>query len=80
MLVVDPGSPATGAVFDPASRLVFAMSADNIDQVYVAGELKVKNGGLLGQDIAEIQRQTVARVEVIRAAQAQAAATGAAAD
>ena len=56
------------------------MSADNIDQVYVAGELKVKNGGLLGQDIAEIQRQTVARVEAIRAAQAQAAATGAAAD
>eukprot|EP00903_Cladosiphon_okamuranus_P004419 g4417.t1 len=44
ILVINPDSPATGAVFDPASHLVFALSADNIDQIYVAGELKVKNG------------------------------------
>lgn len=73
LLLVDPSSPASGAVFDPASHLVFAMSADNIDQIYVAGELKVNNGELLGQDMAAVQAETEQRVATIRAAQAAAA-------
>ncbi len=65
-LIVDPARPGTGAVFDAAATLVFACSAANIEDVYVAGEKLVENGTALKYNMADIQAELVKRVDQIR--------------
>ncbi len=64
-LVLDPDSPATGALFYPAAHIVAAMSADNIDAVYVDGKLRVKNGEILERDMGQVQQEVEKRVAAI---------------
>ncbi|WP_167854781.1 amidohydrolase family protein [Mangrovimicrobium sediminis] len=68
-LVLDPDSPATGALFYPAAHIVATMSADNIDAVYVDGKLRVKNGEILEQDMDLVQQEVEKRVADIVARQ-----------
>ena len=65
-LIIDPDAPVTGALFDAAATLVFSCSADNIQQVYVAGKLLVEDGKVLGHDLAGIQEEIKQRVSRIR--------------
>ena len=73
ILIVDPRFPLTGSVTDAAATLVFACSAANIDQVYVAGKLQARRGMPVGHDIAALQLDVERRVARIKAAAAQAA-------
>ena len=68
-LIVDPDNPSTGPIFDPAATLVFACSSDNIDKVYVAGELRVDDGVVLYQDMDLVKIQVQKRVDRIVADQ-----------
>jgi len=68
VLIVDPGKPGTGAVFDPAATLVFACDAANIEKIYVSGKLLVENGVPLKHDMNKIQAELVKRVDRIREA------------
>ncbi|MFV8816336.1 amidohydrolase family protein [Haliea sp. E17] len=64
-LILDPDSPATGALFYPAAHIVATMSADNIDAVYVDGKLRVNNGEVLEQDMDLVQQEVERRVAAI---------------
>lgn len=67
ILIVDPGMPGTGAVFDPAATLVFACNAQNISHIFVDGNLQVESGKVLNHDMPKIQAELVERVSRIRA-------------
>ncbi len=66
LLIVDPSTPGTGAMFDAAATLVFACNASNISHVFVNGALKVEQGILLEHDMENIQKELVSRVSRIR--------------
>ncbi len=72
-LILDPGSPLTGGVFNPVAHLVASMNAMNIEAIYVAGKLQVQNGKVLGKDTKAVQGEVVKRVASIVAAQKKAA-------
>jgi cytosine/adenosine deaminase-related metal-dependent hydrolase len=55
-LVVDP--KRFGTVFDPYASLVLVAGEQDLERVYVGGELKVDHGKLLGQDAVKVQRET----------------------
>ena len=67
LLIVNPAQPATGAVFDPLATLVFSCSSANVEAIYVAGELAVAQGKVLGADMGALQQQVEMRVENILA-------------
>ena len=68
-LVLDPGSPLTGGVFNPVAHLVASMNAMNIEAIYVSGKLEVQKGKVLGKDTTAVQAEVVKRVARIVAAQ-----------
>ena len=68
-LIVDPKNPFTGPVFDPIATLIFSCSSDNIDKIYVAGELRVDDGVVLYQDMDLVKKQVQKRVDRIVADQ-----------
>ena len=71
-LVVDPGEPGTGPVWDVAATLVFACSSRNVAAVYVGGKKVVEAGRVLGLDTAALESEVNTRVAAIRARQAAA--------
>lgn len=60
-LIIDPTS--FGKVFDPYASLVFVGGVEDIDSVYVAGELKVSHGKILHQDVDKVRAEAVARAK-----------------
>ena len=71
-LVVDPGEPGTGPVWDVAATLVFACSSRNVAAVYVGGKKIVESGRVLGHDAAALEAEVNARVAALRTRQAAA--------
>jgi cytosine/adenosine deaminase-related metal-dependent hydrolase len=71
-LVVDPGEPGTGPVWDVAATLVFACSSRNVAAVYVGGRKVVADGHVLGLDAAALEADVNVRVAAIRTRQAAA--------
>ena len=71
-LVVDPGEPGTGPVWDVAATLVFACSSRNVAAVYVGGKKIVESGRVLGHDAAALEAEVSARVAALRTRQAAA--------
>lgn len=67
ILIVDPGKPGTGAIFDVAATLVFACNASNIESIFVKGRKQVESGELLHHDMSALQNELVERVARIRA-------------
>jgi cytosine/adenosine deaminase-related metal-dependent hydrolase len=71
-LVVDPGDPGTGPVWDVAATIVFACSSRNVSAVYVGGKKVVEAGRVVGHDAAALEADVNARVRAIRTRQAAA--------
>jgi cytosine/adenosine deaminase-related metal-dependent hydrolase len=65
-LVLDPANPPTGPVWDPLPHLVFALSTENIEAVYIAGEKIVEQGKVLGHDTAALGREVETRIRALR--------------
>jgi 5-methylthioadenosine/S-adenosylhomocysteine deaminase len=59
-LVIDPRE--FGHVFDPYATLVFVTSQEDLDRVYVGGELMAEHGVPLKQDLKKVQREVDGRV------------------
>jgi len=59
-LVIDPAG--YGHVFDPYATLVFVTSQQDLERVYVGGELMVERGKLLHQDRTRVQAEAARRV------------------
>lgn len=78
-LVVNPGEPATGPVWDAAATLVFACSSRNVAEVYVGGRVVVSSGRVIGHDAVALEVDVNNRIAAMRARQSAAAASGAAA-
>jgi cytosine/adenosine deaminase-related metal-dependent hydrolase len=76
-LVVDPGEPGTGAIWDVPATIVFACSSRNVAAVYVGGRKVVEAGHVIGLDAAQLESEVVSRVAAIRARAAAAKASGA---
>ena len=72
-LIVNPADPPTGPVFDPYGTLVLACSAANIERIYVAGRLKVRQGKVLDHDSKALEQEVARRIEAIKHRQRQAA-------
>jgi cytosine/adenosine deaminase-related metal-dependent hydrolase len=72
-LVVDPGEPGTGYVWDVPATLVFACSSQNVAAVYVGGRKVVEAGKVVGFDTAALEADVNARITALRARQAKAA-------
>ncbi len=66
-LVVDPGSPGTGPVWDPAAHVLFAISARNLRQVFVGGREVVRDGAVPGVDLAALEAGVAERIAALRA-------------
>jgi 5-methylthioadenosine/S-adenosylhomocysteine deaminase len=66
-LVVDPGSPGTGPVWDPAAHVLFAISARNLRQVFVGGREVVRDGVVPGVDLAALEAEVAERIAALRA-------------
>ncbi len=71
-LVVDPGEPGTGPVWDAAATLVFACSSRNLAAVYIGGKKTVELGRVLNHDAVALEAEVNARVTALRARQAAA--------
>jgi len=78
-LVVNPGEPGTGPVWDPAATLVFACSSRNLAEVYVGGREVVSSGRVIGHDAEALETEVNNRIVAMRARQSAAALSGAAA-
>jgi 5-methylthioadenosine/S-adenosylhomocysteine deaminase len=63
-LVIDPARFRT--VFDPYASLVFATEEPDLERVYVGGELLVKHGVLLKQDMVKERAEVTRRVGALR--------------
>ena len=72
-LVVDPGEPGTGPVWDAAATIVFACSSQNLAAVYVGGRKVVEAGHVLGLDAPALESEVRTRIAALRARQAAAA-------
>jgi cytosine/adenosine deaminase-related metal-dependent hydrolase len=59
-LVIDP--TRFGPVVDPYASLVFVAGERDLERVYVGGELKVKDGVPVGQDVAKVKAEVMRRV------------------
>ncbi len=59
-LLIDP--EAYGVVFDPYASLVFVTSEEQVQRVYVGGDLTVERGRLLKQDLGKVEREVDTRV------------------
>ena len=77
-LVVDPGEPVTGPVWDAPATLVFACSSQNVAAVYVGGRKVVEAGHVIGFDTAALETEVRSRVDALRARQTKGAAVGSA--
>lgn len=73
-LVVDPGQPGTGPVWDAAATIVFACSSSNLSAVHVGGRKVVEAGKVVGVDTSALEKDVLARVAAIRARQDASAA------
>jgi cytosine/adenosine deaminase-related metal-dependent hydrolase len=71
-LVVDPGEPGTGPVWDVAATLVFACSSRNLAAVYIGGKKTVELGRVVNHDAVALEAEVIARVAALRARQAAA--------
>jgi cytosine/adenosine deaminase-related metal-dependent hydrolase len=71
-LVVDPGEPGTGPVWDVAATLVFACSSRNLAAVYIGGKKTVELGRVVNHDAVALEAEVNARVAALRARQAAA--------
>ena len=60
MVVIDPSE--FGHVFEPYASLVFVGGVENIDRVYVGGDLAVLHGQVSGQNVAEVRHEAETRV------------------
>ena len=58
-LVIDPAQ--YGTVFDPYASLVLVTSQEQLERVYVGGELKVEKGRVLNQPIDKIDAEVARR-------------------
>ncbi len=63
-LVIDPTRFRT--VFDPYASLVFVTQERDLERVYVGGDLLVKNGVLLKQDMVKERTEVSKRVAALR--------------
>jgi 5-methylthioadenosine/S-adenosylhomocysteine deaminase len=59
-LLLDPRP--YGVVFDPYASLVFVTSQEQVQQVYVGGQLMVDHGKLLNQDLDKVEDEVNERV------------------
>jgi cytosine/adenosine deaminase-related metal-dependent hydrolase len=71
-LVIDPGEPGTGAVWDVAATIVFACNSRNVSAVYIGGKKVVDAGRVVGHDAAALEADVLKRVAAIRARHAAA--------
>jgi 5-methylthioadenosine/S-adenosylhomocysteine deaminase len=60
LVVIDPSE--FGHVFDPYASLVFVGGVENIDRVYVGGDLAVLHGQISGQNVVEVRHEAESRV------------------
>jgi len=65
-LVVDPSSPGTGPVWDPAATVLFACSAQNLRQVFIGGREVVRDRKIPGVDLAAVEAEVITRVAALR--------------
>jgi len=74
-LVVNPGEPGTGPVWDAAATIVFACSSRNLAAVYIGGKKTVELGRVVNHDAVALEAEVNARVAALRARQAAAPKT-----
>jgi cytosine/adenosine deaminase-related metal-dependent hydrolase len=60
MVVIDPNE--FGHVFDPYASLVFVGGVEDIDRIYVGGDLAVSHGKVSGQNVDEVRHEAESRV------------------
>ncbi|MHB1021986.1 MAG: amidohydrolase family protein [Acidobacteriaceae bacterium] len=60
-LVINPAE--FGKVFHPYATLVFVAGVEDIDRIYVGGNLEVLNGKVLHQDVAKVREQAEERAK-----------------
>ncbi|MEO7597586.1 MAG: amidohydrolase family protein [Opitutus sp.] len=65
-LVINPAAVDTAPVYDPYATLVFACNSQNLEGVYVGGDLVSSYCKLLKADFAKVQQETHDRVNRIR--------------
>jgi cytosine/adenosine deaminase-related metal-dependent hydrolase len=65
-LVLDPKSPATGPLWDPAAHVVFALSSANIESIFVGGKMVVENGTIVEHDMAALSADVEQRIQALR--------------
>ncbi len=62
MVVVDPAE--FGHVYDPYASLVFVGGIEDIDRVYVGGDLAVLHGKVSGRDVDAVRHEAESRVQL----------------
>src|ERR1700722_4387768 len=60
LVVIDPAE--FGHVFDPYASLVFVGAVENIDRIYVGGDLAVSHGQVPGLDAGQVRHEAEKRV------------------
>jgi cytosine/adenosine deaminase-related metal-dependent hydrolase len=60
-VVIDPSE--FGRVFDPYASLVFVGGVENIDRIYVGGDLVVLHGQVSGQNVEQVRHEAESRVQ-----------------
>jgi 5-methylthioadenosine/S-adenosylhomocysteine deaminase len=60
MVVIDPNE--FGDVFDPYANHVFVGGVEDIDRIYVGGDLAVSHGKVSGQNVNEVRHEAESRV------------------
>jgi len=61
LVVIDPAE--FGRVFDPYASLVFVGGVENIDRIYVGGNLAVSHGQVSGQDVGQVRHEAESRAQ-----------------
>jgi cytosine/adenosine deaminase-related metal-dependent hydrolase len=61
LVVINPAE--FGHVFDPYASLVFVGGVENIDRIYVGGDLAVSHGHVAGQDVEQVRHEAEKRVQ-----------------
>jgi cytosine/adenosine deaminase-related metal-dependent hydrolase len=61
--VIDPYHRDTGPVYDPYATLVLACGQENLERVYIGGELVVLRGETLGRDFQKVADEMRRRAE-----------------
>ena len=60
LVVIDPSE--FGHVFDPYASLIFVGGVEDIDRVYLGGDLAVLHGKVQGQNVEEVRHEAESRV------------------